>query len=213
SLPSTTQPVSNLTETQNLGTLTPTSAIPAPTQTTPVITPATIPTQVQQPGMANNQQVQQLAGQNADLTKRVSDLESVVNQLNTQLTNEEQMNASNQAQIASLIKSIDSMQTQMAKLNNAMQTMVSAVTQASSNGQSGYFSPTGNSNASSNAADYYVQAIIPGRAWLKNSSGQIITVAPGDPVPGYGTVTNIDAQNGVVTTSSGTKIVFGIDEG
>jgi archaellum component FlaC len=53
------------------------------------------------------------------------------------------------------------------------------------------------------AADYTVHAIIPGRAWLKSSSGQIITVTEGDKVGDYGTVAVIDAANGLVRTSSG----------
>lgn len=50
---------------------------------------------------------------------------------------------------------------------------------------------------------YSIHAIIPGRAWLKSSSGQIITVAEGDAVGDYGTVAVIDAANNVVRTSSG----------
>lgn len=51
--------------------------------------------------------------------------------------------------------------------------------------------------------DYTVHAIIPGRAWLKSASGQIITVTEGDKVGDYGTVAVIDAANGLVRTSSG----------
>lgn len=53
------------------------------------------------------------------------------------------------------------------------------------------------------APTYTVHAIIPGRAWLKSTSGQIITVREGDKVGDYGTVAVIDAGNGLVRTSSG----------
>lgn len=53
------------------------------------------------------------------------------------------------------------------------------------------------------APDYSVHAIIPGRAWLKSASGQIITVTEGDKVGDYGTIAVIDAANGLVRTSSG----------
>lgn len=53
------------------------------------------------------------------------------------------------------------------------------------------------------APEYVVHAIIPGRAWLKSASGQIITVAEGDVVGDYGTVAVIDAANNLVRTSSG----------
>ncbi len=59
---------------------------------------------------------------------------------------------------------------------------------------------------SSTAPNYSVHAIIPGRAWLKNANGQIITVTDGDKVGDYGTIAVIDAANGIVRTSSG--IIF-----
>ena len=53
------------------------------------------------------------------------------------------------------------------------------------------------------APEYIVHAIIPGRAWLKTDSGQIITVAEGDVLGDYGKVAFIDASNGIIRTSSG----------
>ena len=52
-------------------------------------------------------------------------------------------------------------------------------------------------------AEYMVHAVIPGRAWLKTSKGQIITVTEGETVGNYGKVLVIDAANGVVLTNSG----------
>jgi hypothetical protein len=49
-----------------------------------------------------------------------------------------------------------------------------------------------------------VQAAIPGRAWLLSQTGQLLTVARGDDVPGYGRVMNIDPVAGTVTMSSET---------
>jgi hypothetical protein len=51
--------------------------------------------------------------------------------------------------------------------------------------------------------EYLVHAVIPGRAWLKSSKGQILTVTEGDTVGNYGKILVIDAANGVVLTSSG----------
>ena len=51
--------------------------------------------------------------------------------------------------------------------------------------------------------EYTVHAVVPGRAWLKSSKGQIVTVAEGDSIAHYGKVLVIDAANGVVLTSSG----------
>ena len=60
-----------------------------------------------------------------------------------------------------------------------------------------------NQPLSAAAPGYTVHAIIPGRAWLKSSSGQIMTVTEGDKIGDYGTIAVIDAANGLVRTSSG----------
>lgn len=57
---------------------------------------------------------------------------------------------------------------------------------------------------------YHVEAVVPGRAWLRDHSGTTITVSKGDQIRGYGYVTNIDPENGVVVTSSGIVIRYGI---
>lgn len=58
----------------------------------------------------------------------------------------------------------------------------------------------------SNSPEYVVHAVIPGRAWLKSSSGQIITVTEGDLLGDYGKVAFIDPNSNIVRTSSG--VVF-----
>lgn len=54
---------------------------------------------------------------------------------------------------------------------------------------------------------YNVQAIIPGRAWLKSENGETLTVAEGDVIRDVGRVTKIDPYDGVVEISTGTKAV------
>ncbi len=58
---------------------------------------------------------------------------------------------------------------------------------------------------------YRVDAVIPGRAWLKNQNGNTVTVSKGDQIRGYGYVTLIDAEEGLVVTSSGIVFRYGID--
>jgi hypothetical protein len=53
---------------------------------------------------------------------------------------------------------------------------------------------------------YLVQAVIPGRAWLKSSGGHILSVSKGSAIPGYGNVVDIDAINGIVSTSTGSEL-------
>lgn len=55
---------------------------------------------------------------------------------------------------------------------------------------------------------YYIQAVIPGRAWLMSSNGSTLTVREGTVIPGYGVVKLIDPEQGKVMTSSGRTIRF-----
>lgn len=55
---------------------------------------------------------------------------------------------------------------------------------------------------------YYIQAVIPGRAWLIATNGSTLTVREGTQVKGYGVVRLIDATQGRVIMSSGRVIRF-----
>lgn len=55
---------------------------------------------------------------------------------------------------------------------------------------------------------YFIQAIIPGRAWLVATNGSTLTVRDGSVIRGYGTVKLIDPNQGRVLTSSGQVIKF-----
>jgi hypothetical protein len=54
---------------------------------------------------------------------------------------------------------------------------------------------------------YTVQAIIPGRAWLKSESGDTVTVAEGDVLRNYGRITKIDPYDGIVEIDTGNRVV------
>lgn len=56
---------------------------------------------------------------------------------------------------------------------------------------------------------YTVEAIVPGRAWLRMPNGMTQTVTVGDVIPGYGQVVSVDSMDGVVNTSSGKTITSG----
>lgn len=59
---------------------------------------------------------------------------------------------------------------------------------------------------------FYIQAVIPGRAWLVSEHGKTMTVAVGDTVPGYGMVKDIKAQDGAIVMSGGHIIHFSPQE-
>lgn len=54
---------------------------------------------------------------------------------------------------------------------------------------------------------YTVQAIIPGRAWLKSEAGDTVTVAEGDMLRGFGRITKIDPYDGIVNIDTGNKVI------
>lgn len=54
---------------------------------------------------------------------------------------------------------------------------------------------------------FTVQAIIPGRAWLKADSGETVTVAVGDMLRDYGRITKIDPYDGIVAIDTGRRII------
>lgn len=55
---------------------------------------------------------------------------------------------------------------------------------------------------------YFIQAVIPGRAWLMSTKGATLTVSRGSAVPGYGDVRLINPKLGRIFTSSGRIIQF-----
>jgi hypothetical protein len=54
---------------------------------------------------------------------------------------------------------------------------------------------------------FSVQAIIPGRAWLKSENGETVTVAEGDILKNYGRIMKIDPYDGVVQVDANGKIM------
>lgn len=56
-------------------------------------------------------------------------------------------------------------------------------------------------------ATYAVQAIIPGRAWLKSENGDTVTVAEGDVVKELGRIVKIDPYDGVVQVDANGRLI------
>lgn len=59
---------------------------------------------------------------------------------------------------------------------------------------------------------YHVKAIVPGLAWLESSEGKTISVRVGDTIDGYGVIQLISQQQGMVITSSGSVIQYGVND-
>lgn len=59
---------------------------------------------------------------------------------------------------------------------------------------------------------YHVKAVVPGLAWLESSTGQTTAVRVGDNLEGYGEVRLISPKQGMVITSNGNVIQYGVND-
>lgn len=136
--------------------------------------------------------------------------ENVVQQLN-QLS---QQTAQNAAQINNIGRNIQMLESQMMKLNNVLLDLLKEAKADKETAEAHAAQPIKGAmmNGSVEVVGYYIQAIIPGRAWLKDSNGKIFTVANGDDIPGYGRVISIEPKQGMVRTDQGKVIEYGIDQ-
>lgn len=111
----------------------------------------------------------------------------------------EQRIADYQSQTNSLQSEIKTLNGRVANMESEMTQLIRTLTQQFQGG-----SPAaGMESAQERAAPpptvpYSVQAIIPGRAWLRSDSGDTVTVTEGDQINGVGQVTRIDPYDGVV---------------
>lgn len=153
-----------------------------------------------------DKQLKALNQQNVALAGRVQVLETQLAQTASQLSTYQTQAAAAQSSADAMAKTVGQVETQMTQINNALQTLINA--SKSPNVEPQAMGPT-----LPPARSYLVQAIIPGRAWLKANNGQIITVGLGDAIPGFGKVVLIDPQNGIVQTDAGLIINYPINQG
>lgn len=139
-----------------------------------------------------------LQSEQSNLNDRIAALEKETGVFQQQIADLQQQNAN-------LINGLSSITLAVNQINVNLQTLGKKEQQLSTasqdktivNGQNQY---------------YYVEAVIPGRAWLKAADGTTLTVSPGEVVPKYGRVTSINPDNGTVATTSGKIIHYGINE-
>lgn len=209
---------------------------------TSVTKKATMSTDVQSHLMNQQAEfMKKIQSMEAQLEQRLQTLESQSSSLNEKISNIEKQSAQNTSQINTLSRGVGNVQTQVADLNNTITSLLAAVkkratqvAQPSSRPAELYpartpsRTPVSSRDSGSKASyvsgatperfkqsdklSFFVQAIIPGRAWLKDNENRIVSIGEGDTVPGYGKVVAIDPRNGFVTMSSGTKFEYGIEQ-
>ncbi len=171
-----------------------------------VVAPAVAPVASAPPATVNamsNTDLDAMRDSQKNLENNLSGINQQVNQLNNQIST---LSANNQV-----------LQQQLAELQNKQMLMINAieklmVTQKSRPTKKPYHATHRTVMPPHiHHVHYYIQAIIPGRAWLINTQGNTITVKVGSKVPNYGVVDNIDPLQGRVITSSGKILRFNQD--
>jgi hypothetical protein len=183
--------------------------------------PEVIPVQAPPPTYANSNNTVPVAVNiipqetNDKIAAMESESTRMVSQLQTEYTQKLNdfsiQNKALQDQVQLLNTRMGTIETQMGQLVHALTRQQRAVPMASPEGMNNIPPPPPPNMPAEPRYDvrtsYSVQAIIPGRAWLKSDSGETVTVAEGDSVRGLGRVTRIDPYDGVVEISTGRKVI------
>jgi hypothetical protein len=150
------------------------------------------------------------------LPDRVTTLEqqnlAMMNLLQTQyaqkIADYEMQNAQMHTQIQELNTRIAGMEVAFHQLTKILRGMnTNKPYSQSSDGMSSDTMRITSSSTSTSRVIYTVQAIIPGRAWLKSDSGDTVTVAEGDVLKDLGKITKIDPYDGIVNIDTGKKVI------
>ena len=151
--------------------------------------------------------------QSPEVNAKIATMEATNVKLMTQLqTDYSQKISDYAAQNKALQDQLQTLNARVAGMESQLNHLVQALSRqsqpSSSLGPNGpvpgrHFPPTGPEAKIA----YSVQAIIPGRAWLRSDNGEAITVAEGDSIKELGRVTKIDPYDGVVEINTGNKVV------
>lgn len=140
-------------------------------------------------------------------------LQAQLTQAQATLTQLNQQQQKSDAKLKQLQQQVDSINKQFTQLNNALKkTLVDLQKQITALNHARVTERKVAALNKKAQVQYTIQAIIPGRAWLKTQQGKIITVTRGNTVPGYGTVTDIDVENGLVRTRSGAVFSYALGQ-
>jgi len=113
--------------------------------------------------------------------------------------------------MSSLSNSVAELNTLVSSLNNKLESQSSEIDKLSAQIARAKKAKTPHHVERRPELKYYIQAVIPGRAWLISSTGQTITVREGSSVRGYGEIKLIDSMQSKIITSSGKVIRFASD--
>lgn len=158
------------------------------------------PTQLKMPTFANqNVQPDRLNEIERNLQSNLSSMRDQIGQLSNQVNNLTSTNQALNTQISELSSKLLANQRALEELIAVKKSRPAIVPSSPMNFKS---------QPKIEKIAYYVQAVIPGRAWLISSQGTTLTVRVGSKVPGLGVVHRIDELQGRVLMSTGHIIAF-----
>ncbi len=160
----------------------------------PVTTPLQQQPQFSQPNPEMVGQISQLQQVTSTEQTSLTQLQTQVKQLKTQLQKNSQTTAALKQMVQALVGQMRSV-AQMA----THQAQTRTVTHK-------------NSLPPAPQIVYHVKAVIPGRAWIVGSNGISTTVRVGQTLKNYGKIEAINPNRGLVLTSSGKIIAYGPDD-
>lgn len=143
-----------------------------------------------------------IAGLNADSQRLISQLQSdYIQKTNDYMAQNKQIHD----QVQALNTRVMTIESQMKQLIQALTRQPETTRSVSTQQPTSIAAPI--EHMAEPRISYNVQAIIPGRAWLRSDAGETVTVAEGDMIKNLGRVTKIDPYDGVVEVNTGNKIV------
>ncbi len=152
------------------------------------------PTVVPDNNAALKQQVDSIEASEQNLQSQVSSMNDQINNMNNNIAN-----------LSSQITKLDQIISDLSTLVNKQSEEISVLMLRT---QPKPVKRAHSPRHAQSATIYYINAVIPGRAWLISTNGSTLTVREGTLVPGYGVVKLIDSIQGRILTTSGRIIKF-----
>lgn len=176
------------------------TAVPAPVVTQPMITAAPaapsqeqiakiVSDQVQQSQDAVQRKLDDLAQQLGSTRQDVATLTNNINQ--------------NKQDIATINQNLTGVTSALAEVNKNIQKLTASKKKPIKKVKRKKMVPP---------KPYHVKAVVPGRVWLESADGKEVSLRVGDSLPGYGTVELISPRQGMVITSTGAVIQYGVND-
>lgn len=202
-MPPTMQPVMQSSAQPMPSTMQPQTAMtPPPAQPAPVAAPMMTPsTAAATPSGAVIPPTSVIDQGIAAMTATENNLTAQMQSTSAQKINEFE------AQNKALRDQLDTLNARMSTMENQLNQLVQALMKQNQSQAVTPASPVETAQPAVPKIAYSVQAIIPGRAWLRSDSGETVTVAEGDVIKDAGRVTKIDPYDGVVEINVGGKLV------